>query len=52
MLFSDKILIANKKNVAQDINISIAFHADSPDTSTIYKTIDSDVLPAYSIAVI
>ena len=46
----EKILIANKKNVAQNIKISLAFHADSPDTSAIYKTIDSDVLPAYAIA--
>ena len=48
----EKILIANKKNFAQDINISIAFHSDSPDSSVIHKTVDSSVLPAYSIAVI
>ena len=48
----EKILIANKKNVAQDIKISMAFHADSPDSSVIYKTIDSDVLPAYSIGIL
>jgi hypothetical protein len=48
----EKILIANKKNFAQDIHISIAFHSDSPDSSVIHKTVDSSVLPAYSIAVL
>jgi hypothetical protein len=48
----EKTLIANKKNFAQDIKNSIAFHADSPDTTAIHKTIDSSVLPAYSIAVL
>lgn len=48
----EKILIANKRNVAQNINIALAFHADSHDSTVIYKTVDSNVLPAYSIALI
>lgn len=48
----DKILIANKRNVIQDVKISLAFHADSPESADIYETVDSNVLPPYSIAII
>jgi alpha-L-arabinofuranosidase len=48
----EKILIANKRNTPQDVKISLAFHADSSDSTVIHKTVDSNVLPAYSIAVL
>ena len=48
----EKILIANKRNTPQDVKISLAFHADSSDSTVIHKTVDSSVLPAYSIAVL
>jgi hypothetical protein len=48
----EKILIANKRNTPQDVKISLAFHADSSDSTVIHKTVDSNVLPAYSIAII
>lgn len=48
----DKILISNKRNIAQCVKISLAFHADSPEGADIYETVDSNVLPPYSIAII
>ena len=47
----DKILVANRGDIDQDVKISTAFHSDSPESDVIFETVDSDVLPAYSIAV-
>jgi alpha-L-arabinofuranosidase len=48
----EKTLVANIGNVAQDVKISISYHADSSGSTVIHKTINSNVLPAYSIGII